>query len=325
MNIVKPPKLYPGDSIGIVSSSLPLLPSFRNSYNKGKEHLQKIGFKIIEGDTLGKIRWWSGGTPKEQAEDINKMFANKKVNAIMSLTGGYSAISVLEHLDYDLIRNNPKPFIGMSDITVFHTALFSKSNLVGFHMDDVTFGIGWNWQQSNSKDKEYISTIYTKILTSTKTLEPYKHITSWETWKGGSAEGILLGGNLHLFTSLYGTPYFPSLKLFEGALLYWEDEGVSLYHIARALYQLKYWGILDKISGMIIGKITNVKKLTQKEITEPTYKELILDILSQYSFPVLSEVDFGHYTINLPMPFGIRAKMDSTKQILQLLESPIKD
>ena len=142
MKILKPPKLNIGDTIGIVASSLPVLPSFRESYERGKKVILDLGFKIKEGKTIGKTRWWMAGTPKEVGEDINNMFADKNIKAIMAQTGGYSAISVLEHLDYELIKNNPKPFIGMSDMTAYHLAIFTKTRMVGFHMDDVTFGLG---------------------------------------------------------------------------------------------------------------------------------------------------------------------------------------
>src|SRR3989344_9595356 len=137
MKIIKPRRLNKGDTIGIVASSLPVLPLFKESYERGKKLIEEMGFKIKEGKTIGKKRWWMAGTPKEVAEDINSMFADKNIKAIMAQTGGYSAISVLEHLDYELITSNSKPFIGMSDVTNYLMAFLTKCNLVGFHMDDV--------------------------------------------------------------------------------------------------------------------------------------------------------------------------------------------
>ena len=132
MKLIKPHRLNIEDTIGIVASSLPVLPPFRESYERGKKVIYDLGFKIKEGKTIGRIKWWMGGTPKEVAEDINNMFADKSVKAIMAQTGGYSAISVLEHLNYELISKNPKPFIGMSDMTVYHLAILTKTGMVGF-------------------------------------------------------------------------------------------------------------------------------------------------------------------------------------------------
>lgn len=323
MTILKPQKLSPGDIIGIVAPSLPVLPSFRENYESGKKTLSNLGFNILEGKTIKLKRWWAAGTPKEQAEDINLMFSNKTVKAIMAQAGGHSAISVLEHLDYDLIRQNPKPFIGMSDITVYHLAFLAKTGLIGFHMDDVTFGLGWNYKEAEMWQAKFGIDSFKKILTQVSPLGVVKPLTEWETWRGGNADGRLIGGNLHLMSLQLGTPYFPPLSMFEGAILFWEDVGQYLYDIARSLYQLKYAGILERIAGMLVGKITATQTFSDKNVTEPSLKEMVLEIACQYNFPILAEVDFGHNTVNIPMPLGVKASFDSSNRKLKFLESPV--
>lgn len=308
MKIIKPSKLTVGDTIGIVASSLPVLPEFKNQYEKGKKVIKDLGFKIYEGKTIGKTRWWMAGTPEEVAEDINSMFADKSVKAIMAQTGGYSAISVLEHLDYELIASNPKPFIGMSDVTNFHMAMLTKCGLVGFHMDDV---LHLNQQ------------FFQKFLTEADAPGIVKPLTQWEEWKKGKTQGHLIGGNLHLLTNLIGTPYFPAKESFDGAILFWEEVGEPLHNIARYLTHLKYAGVLDKISGMLIGKITYIKPMREKEIITPEPKEMILDILKDYKFPIMANMDFGHFTVNIPMPIGIKVSFDTSKSELNFLESAV--
>ncbi|MBU1032206.1 LD-carboxypeptidase [Patescibacteria group bacterium] len=314
MKIIKPQKLCPGDTIGIVASSLPVLPSFKENYERGKKILADLGFKIKEGKTIGKVKWWAAGTPREVAQDINSMFADKNIKAVMAQTGGYSAVSVLEYLDYELITNNPKLFIGMSDVTNFHLALLMKCNLVGFHMDDVTFGLGQDVESAE---------FFKKFLMGNTAIGKIKPLTGWEEWKKGKSSGHLIGGNLHLFTNLIGTEYCPSKEFFDGAILFWEEVGEPLYNIARYLTHLKYAGVLDKISGMLIGKITCIKPPREKEIIEPTAKELILDILQSYRFPIMAGLDFGHFTVNIPMPLGIRVSFDTSKKQLNFLESAV--
>lgn len=306
--IIKPSKLNIGDTVGIVASSLPVLPSFRENYEKGKKKLQDLGFKIKEGKTIGKARWWMAGTPKEVAQDINAMFANKSVKAVMAQTGGYSALTVLEYLDYELITHNPKPFIGMSDVTNFHMAFFTKCNLVGFHMDDVLH-----------INKEF----FLEFLTKNKAPGIIKPLTQWEEWKKGKAKGHLIGGNLHLLCSLIGTPYFPSLETFNGAIFFWEEVGEPLHNIARFLTQLKYLGIFEKISGMLVGKVNYIKPMREKEITEPTLKEMVLDLLKDYKFSIMAELDFGHFTVNIPMPVGVKIEFNTSKKELNFLESSV--
>lgn len=318
MNIVKPPKLTSGDTIGIVASSLPVLPSFKENYEKGKRLIEEMGFKIKEGKTIDKVSWWMAGTPKEVADDINSMFADKSVKAIMAQTGGYSAISVLEHLDYELITNNPKPFIGMSDMTAYHLAIFTKTAMVGFHMDDVTFGFGGGDQPELDKQ------LFLKFLTKTEAPGIIKPLSEWEEWKSGKAEGHLIGGILQLLAAGAGTPYFPKVEYFNGSILFWEEVGQELHMIARNLYRLKYAGVLDKISGMLIGKIKYVKPARNKEVVEPSVKEMILDILKDYKFPIMANMDFGHFTINIPMPIGIKVSFDTAKKELNFLEGAVK-
>ncbi|MBI2040167.1 LD-carboxypeptidase [Candidatus Microgenomates bacterium] len=323
MKIVKPPKLNKGDTIGIVASSLPVLPSFRENYERGKKVIYDLGFKIYEGETIGKTRWWMAGTPKEVADDINAMFANKDIRAIMAQTGGYSAISVLEHLDYELIRNNPKPFIGMSDMTAYHLAIFSKTGMVGFHMDDVTFGFGRVPKEGKEDWVEMDKQFFLKFLTKNEAPGIIKPISEWEEWKKGKAEGHLIGGILEYHRILSGTEYFPEAGAFDEAVFFWEEVGVTLHHIATTLYKLKYMGILDKISGMLIGKIKYMKPPREEEIKEPTAKEMVLDILKEYDFPIMANLDFGHFTVNIPMPIGIKVSFDTSKKELNFLESAV--
>ncbi len=308
MKILKPKKLIPGDTIGIVASSLPVLSSFKENYEKGKKAIEEMGFKIKEGKTIGKVKWWMAGTPKEVAEDINNMFADKNIKAIMAQTGGYSAISVLEHLNYELIRNNPKPFIGMSDMTSYHLAILAKAGMVGFHMDDV---LNFN--------REF----FLKFLTKDKAPGIIKPLSEWEEWKKGKAEGALLGGNLHIMCTIAGTQYFSKLEDFDGAVLFFEEVGASLHNIARSLYLLKYLGVLDRISGMLIGKIMYIKPIRNKEVVEPSFKEMVMDILKDYKFPIMANMDFGHFTINIPMPIGIKVAFDTSKKELNFLESAV--
>lgn len=308
MNIIKPPKLIIGDTIGIVASSLPVLSSFRENYEKGKKEIAGLGLKIQEGKTIGKIRWWAAGTPKEVAEDINSMFADPNIKAVMAQTGGYSAALVLEYLDYELIKKNPKPFIGMSDVTNFHMAMLTKCGIVGFHMDDVL----------------HINQLFFKtFLMVEKPAGIVKPLTTWENWNSGLVEGHLIGGNLHLLTSLIGTPYFPPMEYWEGAILFWEEVGEPLHNIARFLTHLKYAGVLDKISGMLIGKITYIKPPREKEVIVPTPKELVLDVLKDYKFPIMANLDFGHFTTNIPMIDGIKISFSTEKLELKYLESVV--
>lgn len=323
MQIIKPPKLISGDTIGIVASSLPVLPIFKENYERGKKKLVDLGFKIKEGKTIGKIKWWTAGTPQEVAEDINSMFADKNIKAVMAQTGGYSASPVLEYLDYELIADNPKPFIGISDVTNFHLAMLAKCHLAGFHMDDVTFGLGHAWKAGEEHLARFDMEVFKKFLMNDTPSGKIEPLTEWEEWKQGNASGHLIGGNLHLLTGLLGTQYFPKADFFDRAILFWEEVGEPLHNITRFLTYLKYAGIFDKIAGMLIGKITYIKPVREKEVVEPAVKELVLDVLKDYKFPIMANLDFGHFTVNIPMPLGIKVSFDTDKKELNFLEGAV--
>ncbi len=307
-----------------MASSLPVFPHHKKQYEKGKKLITDMGFKIKEGNTTKKVRWWMSGTPKEVADDINSMFADKNVKAIIAHTGGYSAISVLEYLDYELIINNPKPFIGMSDMTIYHLAIFSQTGMVGFHMDDLSYGFGRKIEAGQKDWPKLDQEFFLKFLTKAEAPGIIKPVTEWEEWKKGKVAGHLIGGILQRILALAGTKYFPSLDLFDGSILFWEEVGRDLTEIYYHLYQLKHVGIFERINGMLVGKIKFIKPLRQKEVTVPRVKEMILEILKDYDFPIMANLDFGHFTVNIPMPVGVKVSFDTTKKELRFSEGAVR-
>jgi len=327
INVLKPPKLNKGDTIGIVATSFPF-PADKESdyykqYKKGVAELEIMGFKVKEGQNLGKAKWWFAGTPEERASDINSMFADPEVRAIIVHDGGQSAIATLELIDYEMVRSNPKPFMGFSDITNILLALFTQTGLIGFHMDLLTYGLGWVWNDIMPDRKEKGREMFCNILTSTNAPGVRKPLTDWGCWNKGKARGRLIGGNLSMLSSLVGTKYFPKLEDLKGSIFFWETNNTESYRIERGLYQLKYAGVLDVISGMMIGKLPDIKRTAWKRFTEPTPKDIVLTTLKDYKFPILAEVDFGHKTVNIPMPIGLMAEIDADNLKLEVLESAV--
>ncbi len=331
MKILKPKHLNKGDKIGVVAPSFPFptnktdLGSYMGQYIDGKKELEMMGFQVVEGKNLRKLRWWMGGTPKERAEDINLMYSTPEIKAIIAHDGGHAAIDILEHLDFDLIRNNPKPFMGFSDITNLLVAMFKKTGLVGFHMGLLSYTLGNVWHRI-IKDESILKQgrkAYFSVLTSTQPLGYMPQVSTWENWRNGKSENMLFGGNLSMLVSLIGTKYFPSTDELKDTILFWETDNTQSYRIQRGLYQLKYAGILDVISGMVIGKLPDIKPTGWQGLYEPTPKEIVMDIVKDYKFPILAEVDFGHKNVNLPMPIGIKAEINSEKLSLDFKESAV--
>jgi muramoyltetrapeptide carboxypeptidase len=323
MQLPKPPRLTEGDTFGIIAPSFPLLPAWRATYEQGKAMLGTLGFTVKEGRTLGLRRYWAAGTPQDQADDINAMFADPEVKAIIALTGGFPGMSVLDRIDYELVRSCPKPFLGFSDITLYHLAFFARCGLVGFHADGLIDGLGGTWPQLEEGRRIYLMNLYRHVLTSTEPAGPIAPSQTWECWRAGKARGPLIGGCLKRITALAATPYFPSLEAFDGAILFWEEIGRDIWDIAIDLYILKYRGILDRIGGMLIGKLTWINQ-SFEGIDYPSVRQVVFDVVGDYRFPIMANLDFGHQIANIPLPIGIEAEFDAASTSLSLLEAPVR-
>jgi len=325
MRLLKPPKLVDGDTIGVIAPSYPVLPH-QEKYNRGVENLKKFGFVVKEGKTV-KLhhRNYMAGTDLQRAEDINNMFLDKEVKAIICALGGSVAIRTLRYLDYDLIRRNPKIFSGMSDITTFHVAFLAKAGLTGLHQTDICFGFGADLK---SEEAKYETELFFKITKQAEPLGLLPALTKWEVWREGKAEGRLFGGNLGSIERLLATPYFPELD--ENVIFFWEAMAKPLDELDPKLAHFRESGLFERTKGMIIGKIRGEEPYPSsklgyriKDMTEEI-KELVLDITLDCDFPIIAGVDFGHYTPNVPLPLGVKAAMDSDGAKIWLNESYVK-
>jgi len=318
MKLLKPPRLSVGDTIGIVAPSHPVLP-FQSMYLQGVENLKKLGFEVKEGKTV-KLRHsgYMAGTDIQRAEDINSMFADKEVKAIICAMGGQVAIRTLRYLDFDLIRANPKIFSGMSDITTFHVAFLAKTGLVGLHQTDVVFGFGTDM---NSKEAKYEMDLFFKVTKNAQPLGLLPTLTRWEVWREGKTEGKLFGGNVPSLQALLATPYFP--KLNEDIIFFWEAMAQPLDLLDQRLVQFREAGLFDRTKGMLIGKIRGEEAGAVKDMTSEV-KKVVLDITEEFDFPIIASMDFGHYTPNLPLPMWLKASMNTKGAKVAINESYVK-
>lgn len=305
MKLTKPPKLNKGDTVAVIAPSYPVLP-FKEMYLRGIQNLRSLGFKVKEGKTVNlQYHEYMAGTDIERAEDINNMFADEEVKAIICAIGGQVAIRTLRYLDFDLIRSNPKIFSGMSDITTYHTAFLAKTGLSGLHQTDVIFGFGADVKSDEAK---YEINLFMKATTSPEPLGQLPAFTKWEVWRKGKGEGRLFGGNIPSLQTLLGTPYFP--KLDEGTILFLECTAKPLDKIDQDLVQFREAGMFDNAKGMLIGKIRGGEGNTVKDMTAEV-RNVVIDVTSTFDFPIIGNMDFGHYTPNIPLPTWLKASVDA--------------
>jgi muramoyltetrapeptide carboxypeptidase len=322
LELLKPPKLTAGSIIGVIAPSHPV-PPFQESYDRGIRNLKKFGFNVKEGKTV-KLQHmgYMAGTDRERADDINAMFADEEVGAIVCALGGSIAIRCLRYLDYDVIKRNPKIFSGMSNITTFHIAFLAKTGLSGLHQTDVVFGFG---ADMNSDEAKYETDLFFRIAENPEPLGLLPAFTEWEVWREGRAKGKLFGGSINSAETLLGTPYYP--KLSEDIIFFWESIGQPLDELDAKFTHFRESGIFDRTKGMLIGKfrdeVPDSSSKTGQGIRDRAneIRGLVMDITAGYDFPIIGNMDFGHHTPNLPMPMGIKAEMDTNGMKVWLKES----
>ena len=304
--MIKPKKLKIGDTIGVIAPSRPInekeiLPCIKI--------LEAKGFKVKFGKNLYKKSYYSAGSAKERASDLNAMFRDKNVKAIMCATGGIVSNQIIDLIDYEIIKKNPKIFIGYSDITVLLLAINSKTGLITFH--------GPNLHSLKKIDKKSENFLF-NMLTG-KELQ-YCLPSKMEIIKKGRAKGILIGGNIHLSNSLLGTKYTPT---YNKKIWFWEDLGESPASLDQKLNQFKLSGNLEKVSAMIIGNLSDCVDKKYKENNRPI-NEIILELTKDYDFPIIKVPYFGHGVSNFyTFPIGVTSEINTKTNEFKIIESPV--
>ncbi|WBL26257.1 S66 peptidase family protein [Zunongwangia sp. HGR-M22] len=315
--IIKPKALKEGDTIGIVSPASAIFET--EPYQIAKESFEAMGLKVKFGKFVKNRYGHLAGTDKERAGELNAMFKDPSIDAIIALRGGSGSARILTLLDYDAIEANPKIFIGYSDITALHSAIFEKTGLVTFHAPVAVST--WN-SFSVSHLKAILFNKENPLLENPKSIGDNLTQTSnrIRTIASGSAKGRLLGGNLSVLTGIMGSEYFPSD--WSDKILYIEDVGEKVYAIDRMMTQLQLGGVLKQIKGFVFGKCTECDpggsgygSLTLEEVLDHYIKPL--------GIPAFSGAMIGHIDNNSTIPNGIEAEIDGKLGTIQLLEAAV--
>ena len=300
-------RLHLGDTIGVISPSGAVAKKTMPQFNRGIDLLKKFGFKVKVGKNALSNTLKYSATPQEKADDLNSMFADSEVKAIICSQGGDNSNSILPLIDFNLIKNNPKIFLGISDITVLLNAIYHKTGLVTFHGNDLMWGFG-------TEHTDYDEQEFKDRLIGGKIGE-VKHNSAWKCIREGIAEGILIGGNLNCLNKLVGTEYLPDFK---SKILFLEsfDQFVSPEMVEAELSRLKQMGVFDKIKGLWIGHYHHQSKIL--------YEEIVMIVVKDYDFPIIKCDDFGHNTPNTTIPLGVKIRLDATNTKIVILSSCVK-
>ena len=185
-------KLNIGDTIGIISPSSPITEELKEQFNKGLQVYKNMGFEVVLSKNVYADSLGYSATINEKVEDIHEMFSNKEVKAIICSQGGQNSNSILPYLDYELIKNNPKIIMGISDSTAILNAIYSKTGIITYHQNDIIWGPGRSISQNEINDL--------KLRLIDGKDGKIEHFTEWKCIKEGVAEGTLIGGNLWTLT-----------------------------------------------------------------------------------------------------------------------------
>ncbi len=284
--------LKQGDTIGIIA---PASPVTHDEIEPAIRIIHRKGYMVLEGEHLYDTRGYLAGRDEDRLNDLHSMFRNSNVKAVLCARGGYGTPRLLDRIDYDIIKQNPKLFIGYSDITALLLAIYHKTGLVVWHGPMLR---GQEGREDNLNNM-------IELLSSEEGIS--FRLAADNIVKKGNARGRLIGGNLSLICSLLGTPFFPS---FDDCILFIEDRGEPLYRIDRMITQLKLAGILDGINGLITGYFKECGDI--KKINDFLSEAIPLDCPFYAGYPA------GHGIDNRALPFGIEAEIDTESLTLTI-------
>jgi len=311
---IKPSALRKGDLIGLVTPGSPVTAEqLADTVNK----ITGLGFRSTFSKTVLSEYGYFAGTDRERADELMDMFTRSDIRGIWCVRGGYGSIRILDLLDYGTIAAHPKPFIGYSDVTGLHTAIFKQTGLVTFHgplgISDFNRFTLRSFSQAVMEDPGPRPLAYKREKGTGKNPE-----FDLYTLREGKARGILTGGNLSVLDSLIGTRYEPDFK---GRIAYLEEVEEKTYRVDKMLYHLLSATNLGEAAGIVLGVFSECNVNDEPRLT---LKEAIGDLLGPVGIPVTYGHAFGHIDRMVTIPNGIRAALDAGKQELVLEEGAVQ-
>lgn len=308
-NINKPVRLRKGDRVMVLAPGTNVTDPVL--IKKAEKNIQELGFQPIISDTLtSKHTGHNSNNSDYRAEAINKAFEDESIRAIWCIRGGYGSMDLLTKLDYDSIAQNPKLFIGYSDITALHSALYLHSGLITLH-GPVALS-----KQTEFTLKGLQNLLFSGLKGDNIELLPKDRSEIRFTLNNQTVKGRLLGGNLSLISAITGTEYLPS---FEQAIVFLEDVGEAPYRLHRMLKQLELAGKFNDIKALIVGKCDGCNR-GDSHVSDYTENEAYLDIVQSLQVPVGLNNLIGHTENQTTLPHGLMVEYHPEEYYLQLTE-----
>lgn len=295
--IIIPPCLNKGDMIGLVA---PAGPIHENVFSQGVAMLRDAGLTPNYSDTILQRDNYLAGSDQRRAKELHELWLNPAVKAIMAVRGGYGSSRILENLDFKMMQQTPKIFIGFSDVTILLNVIFKNTGIVTFHGPMLSTLV---------RDGRDALTPFLESLS--KPFQEEIRPKNLEIIRAGTAKGRIIGGNMTSIIHLLSTSHEPD---WSGSILMLEDVHEPAYRLDRMLTHLKQAGCLDKLSGVILGDFLDADLNCQDDI-ELIWNRVIS--LTGEHQPVWANFPSGHGDRNIVLPLGAHATMDSNRGVLQ--------
>jgi muramoyltetrapeptide carboxypeptidase len=306
------PRLKPGDTVGLITPSSYVSDPDELAFAKRFCEFFQLKWKL--GKNVGQRYGYLAGTAQQRVDDLHAMFSDPGVQGVFCIRGGYGSAQMLDRIDYATIRNNPKVFLGYSDITALHTAIGQRTGLVTFH-GPVSLSHLTEWSQQHLRAAIFTGEAVGAV-TNPPESNPLRAGHTMRTVRGGRATGALAGGNLTLLSTTLGTPFAIETA---GRILLMEDIGEDIYRIDRMFTQLRLAGKLQAAAGIVVGEC--------KDCPPPGHDsayslgEVIDYLLGDLGIPVLYGLSFGHTVDQVTLPLGAQAALDADRQTLTVSQS----
>ena len=312
----RPPRLRPGDTVGLIEPAGFTDDEF--DLQLVMDGIRAMGLNPKPSPHLMARYGYLAGKDEARAADVNAMFADRDVRAIFAVRGGWGCARILPHLDWDVIRANPKLLTGFSDITALHMAIAARAGFTTIHGPNAASA----WGKLSLDSFRAVAfeggtpTYQTPEGTEDRIVQRNGRI---RTLRAGKATGRLLGGNLTVLTALMGTPYLPR---FDGAILFLEDVDEAEYRIDRMLTQLALGGVLGRVAGVVFGFCSDCRA------RGPSYggftlSEVLKQHLEPLGVPAFQGALIGHIPNQFSIPLGVRAEIDAAAGTIRLLEPAV--
>ena len=303
MQLLRPRSINRNSHLAVLAISS---PSEMDRIGEAKRKLEARGLRITLADNIAHegSHGYLAGTDDERVEIANRFLRDPQFDGFLFARGGYGAMRILDRIDYDAIATNPRPVIGFSDLTALHQAMAIRAGVRSFHgpMVNLDFHDGlspaneeWFWSMLAGN-----APLTHRFVKSQVVLE-------------GVAEGPLFGGCLSLTEALAGTPYDFWI---DGGIWFWEEVEERPYRIDRMLTTLRLSGRLERIRGVVIGKLKNCGSEAEIDL-------LLREFFAPLSIPVVRDVPFGHYGDNLLMPIGALVRLSTQDHSFTVMEPAV--